>query len=106
MDQTVKQQDSYKTDIAKLLAKCVPSANGCIEWPKSRNQFGYGRSMVTMADGTHRLRSIHRLAYEHHIGHIPAKMLVMHTCDNRACANPAHLCLGTHHDNNWDSIKK
>lgn len=34
----------------------------------------------------------------------PGVALVLHTCDNSLCCNPAHLYLGTQADNNRDTI--
>lgn len=55
----------------------------------------------------------HKLAYQLHNGIIlprerPHKsaILVMHSCDNRPCCNPAHLSLGTHLDNRLDCVAK
>lgn len=49
----------------------------------------------------------HRLSYtlaKHPIQ--SSEQLVMHSCDNPPCINPAHLSLGTHHENMQDMMRK
>jgi hypothetical protein len=49
---------------------------------------------------------LHRLVYIKIIGLIPSGHVIMHTCDNKKCCNPAHLKLGTQKENIHDMITK
>lgn len=73
------------------------SQTGCWEWRANKNNKGYG---LFRPGGTLPKRLAHRLAYEDARGHtIPKGRLVLHSCDNPSCVNPAHLRLGSHKDN-------
>ena len=48
----------------------------------------------------------HRLTWQRRFGEIPAGLVIMHACDNRACINIDHLLLGTQGDNVRDMIAK
>jgi hypothetical protein len=48
----------------------------------------------------------HRAVWASINGPIPAGHIIMHTCDNRPCCNPAHLKLGTYRENTLDMIAK
>lgn len=76
----------------------------CWEWKGALNRTGYGM----IRRGGRRAGPIlaHRASYELNCGPIPKGISVCHKCDNPPCVNPAHLFLGTHIANMWDSIRK
>lgn len=70
----------------------------CWEWTGYTDRCGYG----TLA-APHKPRKAHRIAYElHHGVALKADQLILHSCDNRRCVNPAHLRVGTHRENMLD----
>lgn len=77
------------------------SDSDCWEWNGARSKGGYGN--LGFRGATY---AAHRVAYEIHFGSIPDGLCVLHRCDNRCCANPYHLFLGTQQDNVDDMMAK
>ena len=75
---------------------------GCWIWLGSlRNRYGYGGINIQGS-----VMLAHRVAYAAANGPIPAKAVVMHTCDTPLCVNPEHLKLGTVSNNMRDMYDK
>lgn len=75
--------------------------NGCIQWSKFTDKNGYGHTYMNGKNAW-----AHRVSYILHVGDIPPKMCVCHTCDNPPCVNPDHLFLATNGDNIRDAKRK
>lgn len=79
----------------------IPEPNtGCVLWLGHVTD-RYGILKV----GTHGVKA-HRFSYERTNGPIPDRMCVLHRCDTPLCVNPAHLFLGTQHENVLDRERK
>lgn len=77
--------------------------NACWPWKCSIARNGYGKlPRGIVKDGGYS----HRRAYRIANGADPGRFSVCHSCDFRACGNPAHLWLGTARDNMMDAINK
>ncbi|WP_158618922.1 MULTISPECIES: HNH endonuclease [Pantoea] len=89
--------------LARRLANgcCINEQTECWEWQRHTNNAGYGKLTIN-GRGVY----AHRLAYQLTKGDLPQGMEVLHSCDNPACINPAHLAAGTHSQNMKDCSAK
>lgn len=84
----------------------------CLIWQGSKDHGGYGKiEFGSMRSHDRRTASVHRAAWEHHHGSVPAGMQVDHlccdpswcaggrSCPHRACAEITHLALASKRDN-------
>lgn len=77
-------------------------ADECWLWLGARIPKGYGRIL-----GSSKPVYAHRASWEiANDQSVPTGLVVMHSCDNPPCVNPAHLSVGTAGDNNRDAIAK
>lgn len=76
----------------------------CKLWTGALNKKpnGYGVKGI----GNHKIRYVHRLAWEEVNGPIPKGIRVLHRCDVPQCYEIQHLFLGTAKDNSQDMLAK
>ena len=91
-----QDKDRLTTRLERHLAR---QDNGCIEWAGARNNDGYAK-LNFHHDGAHVQLYAHRVFWVlANKREIPSNMVLDHTCQNRACCNPAHLELVTQQTN-------
>lgn len=73
----------------------------CWNWTSTVIATGYGHFWFNRT-----FVRAHRVAKYLTDGKLSTEICVLHTCDNRACCNPAHLFTGTYRDNAVDMREK
>ena len=86
----------------EAFASRIKKTDSCWLWTGTTNGYGYG---VMLLPGEKPIRA-HRYSFEKWNGPLSEYEVVMHTCDNPPCVNPAHLVAGSRADNNRDAVAK
>lgn len=84
----MRTPDVYNKQIAPLLRQ----VEECLIFSGAKRN-GYGCIKVGGRRG--KVLYTHRVVYETFIGELQAGLHIMHSCNNPACCNPAHLSQGT-----------
>lgn len=84
----------------------VAGPDDCWKWTAAKTKrMGHGYFNIKI-NGEFKQIGAHKVSLMIQGINIPAGMCVMHACDNPWCVNPAHLSVGTYHDNTQDMINK
>jgi hypothetical protein len=84
----------------KYVRKASPEE--CWIWTGAATPLKYGKFRLSCAKQV----AAHRYSVELAGRSIPPGRVVMHSCDNPPCVNPAHLVIGTLRDNALDMVAK
>lgn len=78
----------------RIAAKIVVEPTGCWRWTAALDKDGYGH--LHRVTDAHKQDRAHRVIYTLLVGALPDGLEAHHTCQLRACVNPAHIQLVTH----------
>lgn len=95
-----KYSKAFCSDKCRFFSHVEITGN-CWLWTKGKNRGGYGKTCINKEE-----ISAHRMSYILFKGPIETGKYVCHSCDVPSCVKPAHLWIGTAHDNKQDQIKK
>jgi predicted DNA-binding protein (UPF0251 family) len=84
----------FEKAVKRFWSKVQKTEDGCWTWLGSTDR--YGNSSFYYWSGRKRFRAFaHRFSYELHIGPVPDRRALRHSCGNPLCVNPAHLELSS-----------
>lgn len=105
MGRPARTRKDLEDDYTNQLNANYEVQGSCWIWKGLMYANGYGR-LSRYLPRTRFHQRAHIAMYQLTYGTIPAGVFVCHSCDVKACVNPAHLWLGTNQDNQRDFIDK
>jgi hypothetical protein len=96
---------NHDQTIKRFIARVHEQPGGCWPWTTATGDPLPPKTYGFLRVGG-KIYPAHRLSYILFNGPIPDDLVVMHTCANPACVNPAHLELGTVADNNAEWMNR
>jgi hypothetical protein len=103
-DLTPQQWKAMPEAVRFWLRVDIRNRADCWEWLGALNNMGYGR-FYTYENGRQVKHYAHRYVLQL-VGKFDESLIVLHSCDNPRCVNPAHLSQGTQADNMRDALEK
>lgn len=98
-----KDQREFCSNRCNIMGNIKIADNGCWEWQKGCDEFGYGHFRDF---SNKKQQNTHRISYKTFKGEIPKGKFVCHQCDNPKCVNPSHLWIGSCKENMQDASNK
>ena len=92
--------------LERLMSKLTCELDETICWVPDLSELPHGYKKIGLEAPARGWTLAHRVVWEAHNAEPLGDRLVMHTCDNPGCINPAHLRAGNQFDNMQDCASK
>jgi hypothetical protein len=102
----IPDAEYYPRLLARILSRTVRNEMGCLIWQGQKIRSRNSRTWYGQYNFRDRTITVHRIVISLTQREAGFREVVMHTCDNGLCCNPAHLKFGTTQENLKDAAAK